>query len=366
MYEFLLGFLIIVSPCFARPAQDEAASQSLSAAGPSIGFPAEYLPIEFSRAANNTLSLILPIDPHTHDELEQTITLSAGIAPRGIELIASIATRIYWNWKDTANLRIRGKIDDRRLPYRNFEFITQPSLQPRAALTPLKVGIVSCWILRACLQAESWPGQVKATVWDATASQRHLLNIGSLEIVNSPLHDAASPSSDSNDFEKELFGGTSLQLSNDTRHAPEPSGDLSAGGISLGIPNHLEKRWVMCWTGFFLLALTFRLPEVVIDSLGLDPHGDRPVMFHCPCAPIAGRPSRDRVDITIFPSWMSGGSPLTWARLVPALLEWITNVAETENAYRVWEAVRDTNPRATYAEMIIDLAAQSDDVAATA
>lgn len=180
-------------PLLCKTSAERTCLSVIERCWPLKGFPAEYLPIEVSRTTNDTLSLTLPLEPSDYHEIKRTITLSPEIAPRGIELIASMATRIYENSKDTANLMIRERTDDRMLPYTNFEFITQPNLQPRAKLTPLKVGIVSCWILRQCLAAESWPGQIKAVVWDAISKGgRHALDVGTLSIMNSPLHDTAS------------------------------------------------------------------------------------------------------------------------------------------------------------------------------
>jgi len=364
MHPIVVG-LLILSPCFAHPAQNAAPLQLWNEAGPSMGFPAEYLPIEFSNTTtSNTLGFTLPLNPSTHLELEQEITLIAGIPPRGVELIATIATGIYGNWKDIANARIGRKIDARRLPFRDFELITEPKLQPGAALTPLKIGIVSCWMMSKCLDAPDWPGAIQAVVWDAVPDgDRRALEVGTLEITNLPLSATASstldghPTSTSND--------TTLALG--SSRSPS-SGGSSASGTSPGIPGPVEKRWLACWSTLFLYALKYRPADVVIDNMPpVHPAPGKAATFHFPCAHSPAPHPGDTLDITIYAGSLSPEPSLTFGKLVPAMLAWITRVAATEEAYRLPELIRDDYyPSARYASMAIVLAPLSNDVVATA
>ncbi len=365
MHPIAVG-LLIISPCFAHPAHNNAAPLQLwNQVGPSTGFPAEYLPIEFSNTTtSNTLGFTLPLDPSTHFELEQEITLIAGIPPRGVELIATIATGIYGNWKDIANARIGRKIDTRRLPFRDFELITEPKLQSGAALTPLKIGIVSCWMMSKCLRAPDWPGAIRAVVWDAVPDgDRRALEVGTLEITNLPLSATASstldghPTSTSND--------TTLALG--SSRSPS-SGGSSPSGTSLGIPRHVEKRWLACWAILFFYALKYRPADVVVDNMHpFHPAPGKAATFHFPCARSPAPYPGDRLDITIYAGSLGPEPKLTFGKLVPAMLAWITRVAATEEAYRLPEPIRDDNyPSARYASVAIVLTPLSNDVAATA
>lgn len=365
MHPIVVG-LLILSPCFAHPAQNAAPLQLWNEGSPFNGFPAEYLPIEFSNTTtSNTLGFTLPLNPSTHLELEQEITLSAGIPPRGVELIATIATGIYGNWKDIANARIRRKIDTRRLPFRDFELITEPKLQPGAALTPLKIGIVSCWIMSKCLSAQDWPGAIKAVVWDAIPDgDRRALEVGTLEITNLPLSVATSPTLDDHATSASK-NETTLVLGSSTRPS---SGGSSASGTSLGIPGPLAKRWLRCWATLYFYALKYRPADVAVDNMPpFHPAPGKAATFHFPCAHSPAPHPGDRVDITIYAPSLGPEPSLTFGKLVPAMLAWITRVAATEEAYRLPEQIRDDNyPSARYASMAIVLAPLSNDVAATA
>lgn len=334
MHTFVVG-LLLISPCFARPAQNAAPLQLWNAAGPSTGFPAEYIPIDFSNATtSNTLDVTLPLDPSTHLDLEQEITLNAGIPPRGVELIATIATGIYGNWNDIANARIVRRIDARRLPYKDFELITEPKLQSGAALTPLKIGIVSCWIMRQCLRAPDWPGAIKAVVWDAIPDgDRHALEVGTLEITNLPL--STTP---------------------------------SARGTSLGIPAPLEKHWLACWSVLFFYALKYRPTDVVFNKLfPARPAPGKPAIFNFPCGHSSAPDPRDTISIVIYPLLSMDLPGLTFGKLVPAMLAWITRVAATEKGYRLPEKIwGDGYPSACFATMAIGNPPPSTDAVATA
>lgn len=353
MHPITVG-LLIISPYFSLPAQNAVPLQLWNEVGPSLGFPAEYLPIEFSNTTTaNKIGFTEPLDPSTHIELEQEITLSAGIPPKGVELIATIATGIYGNWKDIANARITRKIDTRRLPFRDFELITEPKLQPGAALTPLKIGIISCWIMRKCLDAQDWPGAIKAVIWDAVpGGDRRALEVGTLDITNLPLSTTTS-----ND--------TALALG--SSRSPG-SGGSSDSGTSLSIPGPLEKRWLACWSTFFFWSLKFRPTDIVVDNMHpLHPEPGKVVTFHFLCAQPSTPHPDDRLDITIYPPSHAGGPSLTYGKLLPAMLAWITRVAATEPGYRLPERIVDDNDRSLhYATMVAILAPPPSDAVATA
>lgn len=281
MHPIVVG-LLIISPGLAYPASNAASLRMWNEAGPSMGFPAESLPIELSNTTtSNTLGFTAPLDPSTHYDLEQEITFREGIPPRGIELIATIATGIYGNWKDVGNARIGRRIDARRLPFRDFEQITDPNLQPGAALTPLKIGIVSCGIMSKCINAPGWPGAIEAVVWDAVpGGDRRALEVGTLDLTNLPL--STTTSSTLGDNATSTSNHSTLALGSGSSPS---SGRLSGGGTSLGIPGPLEKRWLKCWAVLLYYALKHRAADIVTDHMhGLHPEPGKAALFHFFCA----------------------------------------------------------------------------------
>ena len=258
------------------------------------GFPAEYMPLQHSIpkydsqpimpffnswsctlnsiSKNGTLTLALPLDPSHHYEIEQEIRMIRGIPARGAELIARIAIRIHDNWRDTANRAISRRVHDSRIPFRNFEFITEPNMVPRAELTPFKIGIVYCWILNTVVESPDWPGRIIASIWDAIPGvERHALHVGTLHIQNSPFHVGAfsekQPFNAASPFEiTAIDKNASFQLSNHTTPEPKLTRGPSLTGATKSLDkNPIERRWFKCWSTAFFHALTFTTDEIVRD-----------------------------------------------------------------------------------------------------
>lgn len=212
-------------------------------------------------------------------------------APQGVELITSIAYSIYSYWKDTANLPIRGKIDGRRLPFSDFEYIVEPlNLQSGfAELTPLKLGVVSCYILHNILPLPTWPGTIRAEIWDSTAQSQRALAVGMMTIKNLPSR--ASTNSDP--------GTTNLTVS---------------------IPRSQEKPWLACWTTFFNFVMAQPNSGSVMEKL----HGDW--RYDC------GRGYR--FAIKVYPSAARvGPDRLIWDQLATTMLAWVDKVSSAGGAY---------------------------------
>lgn len=279
--------------------------------------------ISTSEFLNETGSLTLPLDPSRHHDIEQQITFGEGVRTRGIELIASIATRAWRYWEDTRNLRIRGKIDDRRLPFRNFEFITQPA-GGTAVLNPLKLGVVSCWIMKKVVEGTSWPGEIDAIVYDATQGDRYHKLVGTLTIANDPIAGSPAPATIVNAFEKELFDGVATPLTTaDVGISPPAS--------SLGSSETLERRWLSCYTSLFYYGLKFSPDDSVRYNMHdqVAPPGS-PVTLRFPCTANKGVAKQyDILNMYSYPTEGPNAVPdLKWGELMPQLLDWITLVAE--------------------------------------
>lgn len=271
-----------------------------------------------------------------------------GQIPRGIEFVASISIRIAAYWRDTTNIAIRQKHDERAIPFSDFDFSTVPNLQPGAVFNPLKAGILSCRILHSCFEwaaKGTWPGRIEATAWDAIPwVEPYSLEVGTLYIVNSP------PS----------------RLTKETTLAPE-SKDSSDGikstssTTSLGIPPLLENRWLQCWTSLFMKTLRFSPFERVRDRWIKVPGSEgTTITLHVPCDfPYVLQHPVDELDIVSYPSEEPEGMPeLTFENLIRVMLEWITRVAQTQNGWRFPQVIVDTSTLSIQGQLSIKLAEQ--------
>ncbi|KAL9585977.1 MAG: hypothetical protein Q9212_001196 [Teloschistes hypoglaucus] len=278
-------------------------------------------------ATDNILNLTLPLNPSQHSGISLAIKWERGsMRPRGADLIASIATRIYENWKDTANAPIiEAKIHDRRLPFRNLEFTTQPSYRPGAVLTPLKLGIASCELLRYILGKQFLYGSIRTEIYELIPPpppppppQRKLL-VGSLDIINSrpPLR-LVKPRMDT--------GLDSSAMITPQAHTASV----------VGLPERVERRWLMCWSALFFFALKFHLDQDVRDNLPSRHRlPDQPTTVNIACGlPSERNQKGDVLSMELDAPRRVGGRPLEFGDLVPILLKWIDDVAISVSDWR--------------------------------
>ena len=209
MFPVAVTVLLFVSLCLARPAEHELIQPgSLNSTDPVLGFPVEYLQIvtnhslyvglfcevslsccvthrQYRKTAVgvNSSNLTLPIDPGQHPNFRAEFQFGDRAAPRGIELVSSLATSIYHSWKDTANRRITTPYSERQQPFNQFYYQVKPSNFPRTSLTPLKVGLAVCEILRLVLTKPWWPASVLANMTEASEFRREqTVDIGNITI----------------------------------------------------------------------------------------------------------------------------------------------------------------------------------------
>lgn len=179
-------------------------------------------------------------------------------------------------------------------------------MQLGAALTLLTVGVASSLILINLIEANGWPGRIKAVIWDNVDRSPRGLEVGTYEVINPPLYDPADASLKSNVTSTALDTPESLQLSNGKTHSPEPSvsycgGGLSASSISLRIPNDKERRWPRCWSILFHYSLRFTPSDFVVDSIGHHLVSDHIITLHFACEP-GGSLGDDQIDIILLRS----------------------------------------------------------------
>ncbi|KAI4251197.1 MAG: hypothetical protein LQ352_005000 [Teloschistes flavicans] len=256
-----------------------------------MGFPLDLSSLGSPSISSSDTSgnLVLPIRPEDHKkDIDFELWQDPRNAPRGVELVTSIAYSIYSYWKDTANLPIRGKIDGRRLPYSDFEYIVEPlNLQSGVAkLTPLKLGIVSCYILHNILPLPIWPGTLRAEIWDSTEQSQRALAVGKMTIKNSPLR--ASTNSD-------------------------PSTNLT-----VSIPPSQERPWLACWMTFFNFVMAKPNSGTVTIRGG----------WTYPCR------YGYQFSLNVYPSATgTGPDRLIYDHLAITMLTWVDRVSKSESAF---------------------------------
>ncbi|KAL8634750.1 MAG: hypothetical protein Q9228_007680, partial [Teloschistes exilis] len=183
MSHLFLGLLLYSSTGLAIPTPDDSLISNSSTSPP--GFPPHELPplniSDFSLG-----NLYLPIGPDA--TLTQTITFASSPSGPfdGGHLISSIISKVYTLWKDSANAPFRRAEEDRGSPFTEVLYAIHPSLHARTELTPLKAGIVYCWIIRQVFRESSWPGQITARISN-TDRGRIGREIGTIRVINSPL-----------------------------------------------------------------------------------------------------------------------------------------------------------------------------------
>lgn len=255
-----------------------------------------------------------------------------------------MAAFLYHNWIDTANPIISRTITARNPPFTNFRWTITPNPVLGAALTPLKVGIVTCWAMRDAIERPTWPGRIHARIWDANEHSRFALKVGALDIANLGRLSASSAGNGSNvalSPRIPLLAHRSIPL---PAYAPptgaEPTAGLG-GGISepatavSRLPPTVERRWLRCFSRLYwaVMAHYFR------DNVGDDPNFPINYHIHLLCY---GDFHRDRVDLYFDPS-ARPGSPhhLTWDTLALAMRDWIDGIILRARDYLVPYEIKD-------------------------
>lgn len=287
----------------------------------------------FRVGKNSSVNLTLPLYPGWHPEIEQTIVLSPGIPPDGSQLIANMATFLYHIWIDTANTIVSKTIVVDNPPFTNFRWTVTPSPVFPAVLTPLKVGIVTCWVMREVVENPKWPGHIHARIWDANEHSRFALEVGALDIANLGRLSASSASNRS----KELLSPKIPLLAR--RSIPLPT-YASTEGISEAatvsrLPFTVEKRWLRCFSRLYwaVLAHYFR------DNVGDDPNFPIDYHMHLQCN---GDLHRDRIDLYLDPSARpSSPHQLTWDTLALSMLDWIDGIILGTHDYLMPYEIKD-------------------------
>ena len=221
---------------------------------------------------------------------------------RGLELAQSILTTIYHAWMDIASPPLTKPLIKRQAPFQQFIYHFWPSLVQGTALTPQKIGLLSCWILNSLIEAESWPGHLLAAIYEGPGLQKLL--VGSMQIDNLP-------------------------------RIPDPvslsGGDRKVTGGLPDAPINIQKRWLRCFQGALHHSIT-RWPSfpVTNDPEFVPQPGVTKIAWPC-YSPLV----RDRLDLFIYPD-ANAGQPyqLTWEKFMRFLLDWSIGVAKGTDSGR--------------------------------
>ncbi|KAG7007497.1 hypothetical protein G7Y79_00009g026060 [Physcia stellaris] len=183
-----LRFIVLLGICvMTLPVNVRASSTSDSQ---SMGFPPELLP-PINESGPAVGHLELPLDPGQATDFEVRFLngrIGAG-PPKGGQLITSILENMMISWKNTDNAPLRQKVTFRNRPFESIQHTIQPALLSETTpLTPLKVGLVYCWMMKGVLQQQPWPGEITASIYKRGPAARPLgLPLGIVHVENKPL-----------------------------------------------------------------------------------------------------------------------------------------------------------------------------------
>ncbi|KAI4199456.1 MAG: hypothetical protein LQ350_004597 [Teloschistes chrysophthalmus] len=274
MHQLILGLFLYLTTGLAIPTPDDSLKSNSISSPP--GFPARELP-PLNISDFSIGNLHLPIRPDA--TLTQTITYDS--SPFGPfdpgHLISSVIGKVYPLWRDTANAPILRSSEERSSPFTEVLLAIQPSLLVRTELTPLKVGIVYCWIVRQVLLESSWPGQITARISNADHGRVGRW-VGTIRVINSPLR----KTTENNTLQLPGLNNTSTPSLTNT-----PS-ELTSSALTTSPKPTRQKAWLQIFSEimFFIYSrppykpvddftrrtgakgrVTMHFPSIIIDGL---------------------------------------------------------------------------------------------------
>ena len=258
-----------------------------------------------------------------------------------MDLIGSFARNIYVLWKFVEDASVDGPVVTREQPYPDIRWFFIPSLMQGAVLTRVKAGIVAILAMRRVQLEPSWPGHIHIKITESGQRGTPPTAIGQMTIINyrGPSSISASNTTGSVGLPSALTrtAGSPHGQPSVIAHAmtdPSPVADSSNGTSTAArtseVPLHLERRWLDCYTMFFLVVMQKSFSEKMED----DPQYRAPergvniVGEECGNAsPRLPQQSRDTIHVAIYPRDRTRGQPpLTWDRVALAMLDWIDRI----------------------------------------
>ncbi|KAL8725038.1 MAG: hypothetical protein Q9166_007613 [cf. Caloplaca sp. 2 TL-2023] len=312
---------------------------SLDAYDPSMGFPAQYLPLVVSQPSSipaDLHNLTLPFVFPGNADYQAVTAYGFTDTPRPFELAASLATNVYLYWRSTVERPIRSRLDFRQEPFTRFLYTVQPSLLLETSFTPLKLGLTCCGFFYHFINAQDWPGHMTARIRATTGPGTQKLEIGSMKMDNPP-QDGTAPA------------------------AGNTTGVPGHSGKGLSVPfSTIERRWLECFTKVLFFVTRHPPLSKVTAEPTMSPK-ERTVRYQFP----SGR--GDTLDMATYPA---ANDLLTWDTLLKGMVRWLKGAAIDEGGYKRSELVTDGGTAARLAILLTRLnrisGDQPSDVAATA
>ena len=279
MHKMLRPFLLLVGFSFARPSPDGSILSTPTAS--LTGFPTEYLP-PWNISGDLEGSLFVPLHPGDYHHLEQRFARGPSPAGdfRGGQLIASIVSQLDPVWKstsDTAFMPIVHTLQERNIPFRNILHTVRPSsstVRPEAVLTPLKVGIVYCSMMRLAVQWPSWSGHIVASIYNGDAGAIGTL-LGWINVENLPQTRTKSTSAASG------FNDSTATLDQEGEIHVGINRSKSANNEFSEIPKAIRERsWLECSVSAILSCMRFSSSGSVADHLPAPTASENAVTLH--------------------------------------------------------------------------------------
>ena len=223
------------------------------------------LPVDVDSVGN----LLAPLDPSKAVNLEQVISYRAiGASPQGSRLVSSLLIATTAMWLGLNNLPITIDRRVRTPPFREFSHQYLPSGIRDAKLTPWKLGIVYCWVIRGSILQGAWPGNITALIYDAEGSSRRKAFLGRLVILDAP----AQTSTVDSDPLQGVVGSLNMTTNNTLITSGTLSQPLSDAGMTMIQHNYyrLEKAYLESIAIMFFKSVVHPSYEKVSNTYNVD------------------------------------------------------------------------------------------------
>ncbi|KAL8809551.1 MAG: hypothetical protein Q9223_003024 [Gallowayella weberi] len=288
-----------------------------------MGFPPQLLPRLWNPTGNSSsvADLELPLDPNNTPGLRTVVQVYPGpwARPKRSELVMSLATEIYWYWRDTANRPIDVNTNSQRPPFQKFLYNLRPSHVPGALFTPFRAGITCFRILAAVLARDLLTGHIVAETSlipaDKSIGTLYVTNTGSAHLPDSSVAATQIKELENGFWSNETYNFLLIHLEHNT----------SAMEV---LDNVMERRYFKCLSEGFADIIRRPTFGLVTDLLPSPSFPLTPINYNLRCnTGPATFLSRDKIIITIYPLTPLQRQAFMWIKLAEELLVLGTSVS---------------------------------------
>lgn len=168
-------------------------------------------------------------------------------------------------------------MEDRNNPFRNILHTIRPSsstVRPEAVLTPFKVGIAYCWMMRLAVLWPSWSGHIVASIYNGDAGAIGAL-LGWINVKNLPQtrtrSTPAAPGYNNSTAMMDREGGIHVGMNQ----------SKSTSNEFREIPKAIRERsWLECSVLLILSFIKFSPSASLIDNLPAPTAGEHAFTLH--------------------------------------------------------------------------------------